>query len=154
MTDNGKATSLTPPSPILVNPAIGGVLLCQYLSWTDSIKPSLIHLLFVLLPIVLESCKHASMNYRTIAINLVGQPNVVIIFQIPSRLTVSFLKALTLSTKVMLRSIFCFWYFCWKFLTERIISIGLLTLTGRISTWSRCSCRRVSRRIWLVSSRQ
>ena len=86
---------------------------------------SLIHLLLVLFPyfyrisvfriyyrkqlgvlsIVLESCKHASMNCRTIAINLAGQPN-VIIFQSPSRLTVS--KALPLSTKVMLRFIFCF----------------------------------------------
>ena len=60
-----------------------------------------------ILSIVLESCKHASMNcHRSIAINLARQPNVIIILQSQSRLTMS--KALTLSTKVMFRSIFCF----------------------------------------------
>ena len=43
---------------------------------------------------------------RTIAMNLGGQPNLAIIFQSPSRLTVS--KALVRSTNVMYRSTFSF----------------------------------------------
>ena len=42
------------------------------------------------LSIILDPCKHmSSWNCRTIAINLAGKPNFAIIFQSPSRLTVS-----------------------------------------------------------------
>ena len=72
------------------------MLFFQYLSWTDSIKPSLIHLLLVLflkdllfqnlLQETVKSTLYRSgvvQAFRTIAINLVGQPNVVIFFPKP-----------------------------------------------------------------------
>ena len=88
-------------------------------------------------------------NCCTIAMNLAGQPNFAIIFQSPSRLTVS--NALVRSTKVMKRSTFCSWHFSWSCRAVKIMSIVPLSfldphwLSGRSPDCSRCSFNRFSR---------
>ena len=90
-----------------------------------------------------------SWNCRTIAMNLAGQPNFAIIFQSPSRLTVS--NALVRSTKVMYRSTFCSWHFSWSCRAVKIMSFVPLFflnphwLSGRRPDHSRCSFNRFSR---------
>ena len=90
-----------------------------------------------------------SWNYRTIAMNLAGQPDFAITFQSPSRLTVS--NVLVRSTKVMWRSTFCSWHFSWSCRAVKIISIVPLFslnpywLSGRSPDHSRCSFDRFSK---------
>ena len=90
-----------------------------------------------------------SWNCRTIAMNLAGQPNLAIIFQSPSRLTVS--NALVRSTKVMWRSTFCSWHFSWSYRAVKIMSIVPLPflnphwLSGRSPDCSMRSFNRFSR---------
>ena len=80
---------------------------------------------------------------------LAGQPNFAIIFQSPSRLTVS--NALVRSTKVMWRSTFCSWHFSWSCHAVKIMSVVPLSylnphwLYGRSPDCSRRSFNRFSR---------
>ena len=90
-----------------------------------------------------------SWNCLTIAMNLVEQPNFAIIFQRPSRLTVS--NALVRSTKVIQRSMLCSWHFSWSCLAMKIMSVVPPSflyphwLSGRSPDCSRCSFSRLSR---------
>ena len=87
-----------------------------------------------------------SWNCRTIAIYLGGKPNFAIIFQSPSRPTVS--NALVKSTKFMHRSTCCSWHFSCSCLAVKIMSIVPLSflnphwLSGISPAWSRFAFRR------------
>ena len=76
---------------------------------------------FRVLSIILNACLHGVMKLPQHYYVLGGQPNVAIIFQSSSRLTVS--NVLVRSTKVMYRSIFCSWHFSCSCLAVKIMSI-------------------------------
>ena len=90
-----------------------------------------------------------SWNCRTIVMNVGGQPNLAMIFQSPSRLTVS--VALVRLTNVMYRSTLCSLHFSWSRLAVKIMSIVPVSilnpywLSGICPFWFRWTFRRFNR---------